>query len=300
MKIEETIDPFVNYISTERRLSARTVTIYFDALKQFIAFLSEQKIEDIEEVSAAEVRQWQMTQMERQLAPATIKQSLAAIGSWFRFLRRQKWISTDVMAKIVPPKQAVRLPVFFREQEVEPIYSSDELFPDTFQGKRDRLILRVFYETGMRRAELLGLKESSVDFYNSSVKVLGKRDKERIIPIENSLLHNIKEYLALKKEIEDCSDSLFVNSKGKPMTASQVYKVVKKYMVPLSKADKVSPHVFRHSFATHLLNEGAELEAIKELLGHANVGVTEIYTHVTREHLREAYIHAHPRAKKKD
>lgn len=300
MKIEETIEAFVAYISTERRLAARTVTIYTEALRRFSTLLDEIGVERVEDVGAKEVRMWQMRVMDAGWAPATVKQALAALSSWFRFMRRQGWITTDVMAKIVPPKNPQHLPVFFREQEVEKIYSQrEEMFSDDFVGVRDQLILRVFYETGMRRSELCGLKDNSFDLSMMQVKVLGKRNKERFIPIENDLAHNISAYLALKSKIEGCSEAFFVSEKGDPLTHAQVYSLVKKYMSKLSNADKISPHVFRHSFATHLLNEGADLEAIRQLMGHANVGVTEIYTHVSKEHMKEQYRNAHPRANKK-
>ena len=292
VKIQDSIEAFRVYISTERRLSARTTDIYFDVLSHFATYLHHLEIENAEEVTAKEVRQWQMEMMDSGLSPATVKQSLAALSSWFRYLRRQKVITTDVMAKVQAPKLPKRLPVFFRKEDVEAIYAMQ---PTDFIGHRDKLILRVFYETGMRRSELWGLKETSFDLQGLTVKVLGKRDKERIIPIENDLAHNINEYLSLKWQIEGCSDAFFVSEKGDAMTIAQIYQVVKKYMQG-SKAEKNSPHVFRHTFATHLLNEGADLEAIKELLGHANVGVTEVYTHVTKEHLKEQYRHAHPRA----
>lgn len=296
MKISEAIDCYYNYISTERRMSAYSVRNYMAALESFSASLS---VDEIEQVMAQDVRLWQMQMMDEGLSPATVKLNLTALRSWIRYLRRQKWLATDIMAKISNPKLAKRLPVFFREQEVERIYTDDELFPDTFEGRRDRLMLKVLYETGMRRSELQGLTESSVDFAAGTVKVLGKRDKERLIPIENELADNIKCYFSLKREIEGRSGAFFVQANGKPMTVAMIYNVVKKYMPLISNAEKISPHVFRHSFATHMLNEGADLEAIKDILGHANLGVTEIYTHVTREHLKEAYKHAHPRAQKK-
>lgn len=298
MKMDQAIAHFINYIRTERRLAASTAEIYGSCLSAFQGFLKERDIDGIEQISSLDIREWQMALMEAGSAPRTVAQSMAALRSFFKFLRRQKWIDVDLMAKVPTIKFSKKLPVFFRESEAEKIYTSDELFSDDFVGHRDRLILQILYETGMRRAELLGLTEGSFDFVNGTVKVLGKRDKERFIPIENELSHNIREYLALKNKIEACDEALFVTEKGKALSASVVYNVVKKYMAQLSNADKISPHVFRHSFATHMLNEGADINAIKELLGHADLMATEVYTHVTREHLKEAYKHAHPRAKK--
>lgn len=300
MKMDQAIEHFVNYIATERRLAANTVEIYSSCLAAFQGFLKERDVDEIGQISSLDIREWQMKLMEEGLAPRSVAQSMAALRSFFKFLRRQKWIDSDLMAKVPTIKFSKKLPVFFRESEAERIYTSKELFPDDFIGRRDRLILQILYETGMRRAELVGLTEGSVDFVGGTVKVLGKRDKERFIPIENELSHNIREYLALKKKIESCDEALFVTEKGKSLSAEAVYHVVKKYMAQLSNADKISPHVFRHSFATHMLNEGADINAIKELLGHADLMATEVYTHVTREHLKEAYKHAHPRARKDD
>ena len=194
--------------------------------------------------------------------------------------------------------QPKRLPVFFKESETEHLYD-EGLFGTDFTGRRDALMLRMLYETGMRRSELAGLRESSVDFHNLTVKVLGKRNKERLVPIENELAHNISEYIALKRQTVGENEWLFVNAKGRQVSPQTVYQVVRKYMTGLSSADRISPHVFRHSFATHILAEGGNIQAIKELLGHENLATTEVYTHVTREHLKEEYRHAHPRSKKK-
>lgn len=298
MKLDVAIESFINYISTERRFSALTATAYSEDLRHFADFLfSHYKIDEVEGVSHLEIRDWQMAMSAEGCHPNTIRRRLATLRSWFKFLRRQKWVQTDVMAKVVSPKVPKRLPVFYGEKETERIYDSSN-FTEDFEGFRDQLFLRLLYETGMRRAEVLTLTESSVDFGAGTIKVRGKRDKERIIPIENELSHTIKCYFSLKKEIEGCSDAFFVRSNGLPFKQYDVNKVVKKYMTEFSSADKISPHVFRHSFATHLLNDGADIEAIKELLGHSDLAATEVYTHVTREHMKEAYRHAHPRAKK--
>lgn len=294
MTINEAIDRFHTYIASERRMAAGTVENYIGDLHDFADWLASQQVTDLGEVTAREVREWQMVHMDRGEAPGTVKRRLSSLSSWFRFLRRRGFFDTDIMAKVSPPKQPKRLPVFFKESETEHLYD-DGLFADDFMGERDKLMLRMLYETGMRRSELAGLKTASVDFSSLTIKVLGKRNKERLIPIENELAHNIKRYLALKEQEMGQSEWLFVGRKGKPVTPQDIYLVVKKYMTTLSNADRISPHVFRHSFATHILNEGGNIEAIKELLGHADLATTEVYTHVTREHLKEVYKHAHPR-----
>jgi integrase/recombinase XerC len=298
LKTTEAIERFHTYIATERRMAAGTVRNYIDDLEDFDAWLRSQDIEVLDDVTAREVRGWQMEHMERGEKAGTVKRRLSSLSSFFRYLRRHGLFEADIMAKVSAPKQPKRLPVFFKEKETEHLYD-EGLFPDTFMGQRDKLMLRMLYETGMRRSELAGLKTASVDFSSLTIKVLGKRNKERLIPIENELAHNIKEYLALKEQEKGPSEWLFVGARGRQITPQDVYLTVKKYMTALSDADRISPHVFRHSFATHILNEGGNIEAIKELLGHADLATTEVYTHVTREHLKEVYKHAHPRGKVK-
>lgn len=297
MTVDEAIERFHTYIATERRMAAGTVQNYIGDLRDFADWLARQQVTTLDEVTAREVREWQMEHMDRGEAAGTVKRRLSSLSSWFRFLRRRGFLEADIMAKVSAPKQPKRLPVFFKESETERLYS-EGLFATDFMGQRDKLMLRMLYETGMRRSELAGLKVSSVDFSSMTIKVLGKRNKERLIPIENELAHNIKDYLALKEQEMGDSEWLFVGRKGRQITPADVYQTVRKYMTALSNADRISPHVFRHSFATHILNEGGSIEAIRELLGHADLATTEVYTHVTREHLKEVYKHAHPRSRK--
>lgn len=300
MQISDAIDSFVEYISSERRLSQLTVDSYTRELRQFQSFLAEVfQLTEVSEITHLEIREWQVHCTSQGIKAGSMRTKIAVLRSFFKFLRRQQWVAVDVMAKVVTPKAPRRLPVFFTEKEAAKIYDSMN-FTDDFDGRRDQLLLQLLYETGMRRAELLGLTESSVDFSVKTLKVLGKRDKERIIPLENELLHNIKCYFSLKRENEIHSEVFFVRVDGTPFTQSDVSRTVKHYMTLLSNADKVSPHVFRHSFATHLLNEGADIGAIKELLGHSDLSATEVYTHVSRQHIMETYKHTHPREKKKE
>lgn len=298
MKINEAIEQFHSYIANERRMAAGTVRNYIADLLDFSQWLELQQITDLGEISAREVRAWQMEHMDRGENPGTVKRRLSSLSSFFLYLRRHNLFNSDIMAKVSAPRQPKRLPVFFKEGELEHLYD-EGLFPDDFIGQRDKLMLRMLYETGIRRSELAGLKIQSVDFSSLTIKVLGKRNKERIIPIESELAHNISEYIALKEQEKGASEWLFVGRKGGQITTNDIYLTVKKYMPQLSNADRISPHVFRHSFATHILNEGGNIQAIKELLGHADLAATEVYTHVTRQHLKEVYTHAHPRANKK-
>ncbi len=301
MKIYEAIERYVSYIANERRMASGTVVNYQHDLMDLAKFVERYDITDTDELTAREVREWQMEHLGGGDKPGTVKRRLAAVGGWLRWMRRRGYLDRDIMAKVKAPKQPKRTPVFFRESETERLYD-EGIFGNDFKGRRDALMLRMLYETGVRRSELAGLKESSVDLQQLTIKVLGKGNKERVIPIESELAHNISEYMALKRaerEGEDaCSEWLFENTKGGQISATQIYRIVHKYMSMLSTADRTSPHVFRHSFATHILSEGGDMEAIRQLLGHASLTTTEIYTHVTKEHLKDVYRNAHPRGKK--
>lgn len=298
MKTEDSIALFLDYIASERRLSALTVRTYQDALLEFHKYLGNNAIDTLDDIDSKAVREWQATQIEAGIAPRTVMKKISALKSWHRFLRKKGIVKGDIFAKVSTLKIDKKLPVFYKESEVSKLYNS-ETFPDTFEGERDKLLLRMLYETGMRRAEIAGLTESSIDLSARTIKVLGKRNKQRIIPIENELAQNIKRYLALKNKEYPDIEHFYITRKGTPLTTSHIYNIVKKYMSVLSNADRISPHVFRHTFATEMLNEGANIDAVKELLGHSSLAATEIYTHVTREHLKETYKHAHPRANTK-
>lgn len=306
MKIDEAINRFAKYISVEKRLAATTVQYYVDEVKRFAQYLKLAEIENIEDITAQEVRQWQMSLLEDGEAPGTVIKQIASLRAWFKYLRKQGWLDTDIMARITPPKRPKRLPIFFRESEVEKIYN--DIYPEGYDGELHKLVLRLLYETGMRRSELANLPLSSIDLTNKTLKIRGKRNKERFVPIENELANNISRYITLRnKRVEELklegnaveeNDHLLLNNRGKAVSDYAIYTIVRHYMDMLSNAERTSPHVFRHSFATHMLNEGANIDAIKELLGHSDLAATEVYTHVTREHLKETYKHAHPRALK--
>jgi integrase/recombinase XerC len=307
VKIDEAIQRFTDYVSSERRLAEGTVRYYISEVERFGRYLYSQDIHLIEEISAQDVRSWQMSLMEEGEAAGTVTKQIAALRAWFKFLRKKGYTDTDIMVKITPPKRAKRLPIFFREDEVEQIY--DDIYSNDYDGELDKLVLRMLYETGMRRSELANVTLGNINLDELTIKVRGKRNKERIIPIEDELAHNISRFIALrntmveelkaKKPTVANTDRLLVNSKGRVVSDGMIYLIVKKYMAPRSNAERTSPHVFRHTFATHMLNEGANIDAIKELLGHSDLAATEVYTHVTREHLKDTYKHAHPRATKK-
>lgn len=301
VKIEEAIQRFADHITVERHLSPTTVRYYVREAADFAQYLASQEVTDIEKIEPYDVRDWLMVQMEKN-SPATVRKKHAALSAWITYLRKNRYLARDIMASVSIPQQPTRQPIFFRESEVEHIY--DDIYPPTYEGALAKLVLRMLYETGMRRSELAGLTVQDVNLSKLTIKILGKGNKMRIIPIENELAHNISQYLALRDEKmaeEKAADSrrLLINSKGRPVSDSMIYSIVEQYMPALSNADRVSPHVFRHTFATHMLNEGADINAVKELLGHSSLDSTEIYTHVSRERLKETYKHAHPRATKK-
>ncbi len=301
VKIEEAIQRFADHITVERHLSPTTVRYYVREAEDFAQYLASQEVTDIEKIEPYDVRDWLMVQMEKN-SPATVKKKLAALSAWITYLRKNRYLARDIMASVSIPQQPTRQPIFFRESEVEHIY--DDIYPPTYEGALAKLVLRMLYETGMRRSELASLTVQDVNLSKLTIKILGKGNKMRIIPIENELAHNISQYLALRDEKmaeEKAADSrrLLINSKGRPVSDSKIYSIVEQYMPALSQADRVSPHVFRHTFATHILSEGADINAVKELLGHSSLDSTEIYTHVSRERLKETYKHAHPRATKK-
>ncbi|MCQ2295963.1 MAG: tyrosine-type recombinase/integrase [Bacteroidales bacterium] len=301
VKIEEAIQRFADHITVERHLSPTTVRYYVREAADLAQYLASQEVTDIEKIEPYDVRDWLMVQMEKN-SPATVRKKHAALSAWITYLRKNKYLTRDIMASVSIPQQPTRQPIFFRESEVEHIY--DDIYPPTYEGALAKLVLRMLYETGMRRSELASLTVQDVNLSKLTIKVLGKGNKMRIIPIENELAHNISQYLALRDEKmaeEKAADSrrLLINSKGRPVSDSMIYSIVEQYMPTLSNADRVSPHVFRHTFATHMLNEGADINAVKELLGHSSLDSTEIYTHMSRERLKETYKHAHPRATKK-
>lgn len=307
VKIDEAIQLFAAYVSTERRLADGTVRYYVGEVERFGRYLAGQEITQVEDIDAQDVRAWQMGLMEEGEAAGTVTKQIAALRAWFKFLRKKGYLSIDIMAKIAAPKRPKRLPVFFRLNEVEQIY--DGIYPEGYDGELDKLVLRMLYETGMRRSELANLTLENINLDEPSIKVRGKRNKERIIPIENELAHNISQFIALRnkrmselrseKPTTGSTDRLLVNSRGREVSDGMIYLIVERYMSARSNAERTSPHVFRHTFATQMLNEGANIDAIKELLGHSDLAATEVYTHVTREHLKETYKHAHPRATKK-
>ena len=238
------------------------------------------------------------SQSELGLMPRSINRKISSIQSFFEYCIRNGLLDANPARNIQRPKTGVGLPTIVREESIQKLFNEIE-FAQDFEGVRDRLILNLFYACGLRREELITLKVDSLDLRDGSLKVLGKRNKERIVPMAQVIFDLIAEYLVLRNGLDTIIDSnLFLTKAGKKLYPSLVYKIVKKYLSQVTSMDKKSPHVLRHTFATHLLNEGANLQSIKELLGHSSLSATQVYTHTSLDKLKDVYRNAHPRNKK--
>lgn len=292
------ISSFIQYLQFEKRYSPHTIAAYQNDLSQFYSFLEKQyEIKDISTVRHQQIRSWMVELMNEKTLPRSINRKLSTLKTYFKFLLKKGEIEKNPMQKVISPKTAQRLPVFVDQKSTENLFQQVD-FGEGFSGLRDRLMLEILYATGMRRAELLGLNNQSVDLKKCQFKVLGKGNKERIIPFENHLQNLIQQYNSEKnKTFETMSnDFLLVTDDGEKMYPQFVYRTVKKYLTMITTIEKKSPHILRHTFATHLLNNGAEINAIKELLGHASLAATQVYTHNTIDKLKEIYKQAHPKA----
>lgn len=297
MTILQLKDNFLQYLQYEKRLSGHTVISYNTDLDQFISYLFENyKIETIEGVNHLLIRSWVVSQMEQKISARTINHKITALKTFYKYLLRQGVVTENPMPKIQTPKISKRLTVFVEKDNMDKLLDNVD-FGDDFAGIRNQLMIELFYATGIRLAELVGLKQQNVDMYNCTIKVLGKRNKERIIPFADSLKPRIKKYLAQKAKINNISEThFFVTEKGNKVYEKLVYRVINNYLSMITTVEKRSPHVLRHTFATHMLNNGADLNAIKELLGHSSLAATQVYTHNTVEKLKTVHKQAHPKA----
>jgi len=290
------LDNFLDYLSHEKKFSKHTVLSYKNDLSQFLTYLEKEiNSSDLKAVSYLNVRAWIAELMDSGMNPRSVNRKISALKSFYKYLLRNNHITTNPLQKIQGPKTAKKLPVFVDESQMNDLFNTLH-FDDDFEGQRDRLLLDILYQTGLRRAELCGLKEQDIDFYNLTIKVLGKRNKERILPISLDLKRNLESFLSVKKNEGLVNSVLLVNKKGKALKESEIYKIVNKHLGAVTTLDKKSPHILRHTFATHLLNNGADINAVKELLGHANLSATQIYTHNTIEKLKKTYKQSHPRS----
>lgn len=297
--MEKSIAKFLDYLKYEKRTSEHTVTAYEGDVTQFETYLAENFPEaTILNAGAEMIRTWLIDLIEKGEATRTINRKASSLRSFYHYHIKIKNIEKNPMEEIRAPKMKKRLPVFVEETEMENLFS-ENLFEDTFEGWRDRLIIELFYATGMRLSELINIRRGDVDLYACSVKVLGKRNKERVIPFSPRMKELFLKYFSLfdEKYPEIPKNYyIFVAPNCNKIYPKAVYRIVRKYLDLVTTIDKRSPHVLRHTFATHMLNNGADINAIKEILGHASLAATQIYTHNSIEKLKNIYNQAHPRA----
>ena len=291
------IDTFLKYLRFERNYSEKTIVSYRIDLEEFEDYLKKVDAEkNLVTADAGLVRSWMVYLMEKGRSVATVNRKLSSLRSFYRFLLRRRVVDLDPMLKVVGPKKQKTLPSFLRVQEMDRLLDECSV-NEGFEGVRDRLILEMFYATGMRLSELIGLRDADVDLSAKLLKVTGKRNKQRLIPFGEELWMDLLGYIKLRNEtLPDRDDALFVRKDGKRMYPELVYKIVRRNLSKVATLKKRSPHVLRHTFATAMLNGNAELQAVKELLGHESLATTEIYTHTTFEELKKVYEQAHPRA----
>lgn len=292
------IQEFLNYLSFQKRYSQHTIISYKNDLSAFFDFIIVQyNYISLGEISPSIVRSWLASVKENNASSKTINRKISTLKSFFKYQLKMKKIAVSPMSAINSVKISRRLPSFIEQKDMSSLFQHID-FPETWEGKTDRLLLQIFYNTGIRLSELINLKASQVDKGNSVIKVLGKGNKERILPVNNKLLNEVDSYISAKKPfLQDLPvDFLLVNEKGKKLYAKYVYRVVKKYLGAVSTNERISPHVLRHSFATHLTNNGADINAIKELLGHSSLASTQIYTHNSIEKLKDVYKLSHPKS----
>lgn len=285
---------FLQHLQKNKRYSAHTIKAYESDLTQLDDYLKEQYDLKLEDANSSSLRSWIVTMLESGMVSKTINRKISSVKSFYKYLLKEQLIAQDPTVKITSPKQGSVLPSFVRESEMTNLLDEFQ-FEESFKGIRDKLILELLYFSGMRLSELMELKLKDVDLSQSLMKVLGKRNKERIIPIHHSLLSSINTYLIEREKVSRVL-FLLVTDKGKKMYPKFVYRKVNYYLGQVTTANKKSPHVLRHTFATHMLNNGAELNTIKEILGHANLSATQVYTHNTIKKLKNIYKQAHPRA----
>ncbi len=292
------IDSFLEYLSAERSYSALTVRKYGDSLKAFQRFFEGLDATlTWHTIDASVVREWIVYMLDEEGKDVSTVNygGLSPLRTFYKYLRRMGWVDVNPMEKIVAPKMPKKLPSFVKEKDMDRLLSEMEE-DSSFEGIRDRLIVMMFYETGIRRAELLSLRDADVDLRSMQLKVTGKRNKQRIVPFGKELKEEVERYIEARTEIADTTpERLFVKSNGQPVSYAKVGDVVKKNLSKVTQQKKRTPHVLRHSFATAMLNNDADLGSIQKLLGHENLATTEIYTHLSFEELKNVYKNAHPR-----
>jgi len=291
------LELFLNYLKYEKRYSVNTTIAYENDLDQFVLF-GKKLVEDfcVEEVDYHLIREWIVSLMNNGTTARSVNRKISTLKTFFKFLMREGVILINPTDKVVVPRMGKKLPVFVQENEMNRLLD-ERFFTDDFEGKRDKAVVSLFYGTGIRLSELVGIRFQDLNLGEKMVKVNGKRNKERLVPFPMEISTVLGEYIKLRNELfPDSGNFLFLTGNGEQVYNKLIYRIVKKQLSLVTTIEKKSPHILRHSYATHLLNRGADLNAIKELLGHANLAATQIYTHTSFEQLKKVYKQAHPRA----
>lgn len=288
---------FLNYLDYEKRFSAHTRTAYDMDIQRFLDFVGVEGLR-FEEVDYRFVRYFIGTLKESGKASSSVNRTISALKSYYKFLLREGLVGKNPASALKALRTPKKLPVAVEKEKMVSLLDSVGQAAETFGDKRDYLVMELLFGTGIRLAELLGIKEKDIDVYNKKIRILGKRNKERFVPVHNTLLKEIKQYLTMKKNkfVENNCEHIIVTNTGKPAYAKMVYRIVHKHLTMITSQQKRSPHVLRHSFATALLDNGADLNAIKEILGHAGLVATQVYAHNSAERLKSIYKQAHPKA----
>ncbi len=290
------LEPFLDYLKFEKRYSQHTLLSYRNDLEQFFAYLASQfDAPKTEQITAMFIRSWLAELKGDDMSAKTINRKISSLKSFFKYQLKTGMLDASPMTTIVAPKMSKRLPAFVEEKDMATLFDYVE-FTDDWKGRTERLVLQLFYSTGMRLSELISLRESQLDGSQSQVKVLGKGNKERIIPVSKELISALLAYISEKPMRREGIVTVFVTEKGGPLQPRSVYAFVRQRLAQVTTIQKKSPHILRHSFATHLMNHGADLNAVKELLGHSSLAATQVYTHNTIEKLKEVFKKAHPKA----
>jgi integrase/recombinase XerC len=295
---ERDIQPFLDYLKFEKRYSAHTYISYQNDLTAFFEFIYSQFGDvKLKEITHSLIRSWLADLKTKRITSKSINRKISTLRSFFKYHLKIGDIETTPMGNVIAPKSGKRLPVFVKEKDINELIKSLSQSTEDWKTLNAKMLIILFYNTGMRLSELINLKEKQFDFGRSQIKVLGKGNKERIIPVSKELIKNIEDYRRLKKkEFEKMEDSLLVTEKGEKLYPKYAYLLVNRYLEQAGSLDKRSPHVLRHTFATHLMNGGADLNAVKELLGHSSLASTQVYTHNSIEKLKNVYKKAHPKA----
>jgi len=292
------INDFLTYLQYEKRYSPHTLQSYRTDLLQYEDFLKEESIDQLEKAASFNIKNFMVAQLQKGLAESAVNRKLSSLKSFYKFLHREGVINDNPTRLVKTLKTPKKLPVFVEDVKMDELLDHEHSFDDSFAGQRDKLVIEILFGTGMRLSELINLKNEDVNTYESTVKVLGKRSKERIIPLHRPLMKAVADFIALKalQNFDNKSPYLIVTNSGGQAYPQLIYRIVNSCLKLISTQDKKSPHVLRHSFASSLLNRGADLNAIKELLGHASLAATQVYTHNSVERLKSIYKQAHPRA----